>query len=59
MFKSTEHEEIPLSLTACSLLVLIVCIKGGSRGVLVFLKFGPFSCELKETESSGPTESEV
>ena len=28
-------------------------------GVLVFLKFGQFSLELQETESSGATESEV
>ena len=27
--------------------------------MLVFLKFGHFLCELKETESLGATESEV
>ena len=30
-----------------------------TRDVLVFLKFGNFSCELKETESSGATEIEI
>ena len=30
-----------------------------STSVLVFLKFGHFSCELKETGSLGATESEV
>ena len=29
------------------------------QGVLVFLKFRHFSCELKETGSLGATESEV
>ena len=30
-----------------------------SRGVLVLQKFGHFSCKLKETGSSGATESDV